>query len=110
MNNLTTRTEKKSIPDQLRILEGVADSLTEAGVAIIIAEATTTRQPYILISHQHDELRQWAAENELDLVIDSLEKDEKSHLNFEIWTEINGIRVTGYMTDQEKEDYDNASV
>ena len=115
MDNLTTGTKKKSsIHDQLLIMSGIVDSLTEANVRIIIAEATVNRQPYILTSlhdlEQYDNLRRWAAENELDIIVEELEKDEKTRLDYEWWTEVNGIRVTGYMTESEKEAWDHADL
>lgn len=115
MDNLITQTEKKSsIHAQLLLMSGIVDSLTEAGVRIIVAEATVNRQPYILTSlheqEQYDNLRQWAAENELDVIVETLPEDELTKLNYEWWTEINGIRITGYMTDSEKEAWDNAAL
>lgn len=115
MDNVITETTKKSsIHDQLLIMSGVVDSLTEANVRIIIAEATVTRQPYILTSlhdlEQYDNLRRWASENELDIIVEELEKDEKTRLDYEWWTEVNGIRITGYMTESEKEAWDHADL
>ena len=115
MDNLTTGTPKKStIHDQLLIMSGIVDSLTEAGVRIITAEATTTRQPNSLVTRHydktHDCLRRWAAENEIDLIVEPMEKDYKTGLNWEIHTEVNGVWIHGYLTDEEKEEYDRETL
>lgn len=116
MDNLTTGTPKKStIHDQLLIMSGIVDSLTEAGVRIIIAEATSNRKPNILISQHYDNgrhacLRRWAAENEIDLIVEPMEKDYKTGLNWEIHTEVNGVWIHGYLTDEEKEEYDRETL
>lgn len=112
--NITGTQKMSSILEQIKIMEGVVESLTEAGVRIITAEAATTRQPNILVTRHydktHDCLRRWAAENELDLNIEPLEKDNITGLNWGIHTEVNGILIKGYLTDAEKEEYDGKSV
>ena len=111
-NSTTGTKEKSSIMERIRIMEGVAESLVNAGVEIINLQVS---QPgnftYVLLHNCGDEFRQWAEENELDVSVTPLEPDDPdSGIHWRVGVIVNGIDVHGYFRDYEKEAWDNAAV
>jgi hypothetical protein len=108
MDKFTTETPKKSsIQEQLQIMTGVVESLEAAGVEIIHFQVGKPGDSYVLFYYCDDSFRDWAAENELDVVFEPIESEYHTWL---ISTTVNGIDVRSYMSDREKENYDGKSV
>lgn len=114
MNDRTTESrEKSSILEQMKIMEGIVESLDAAGVDIIHLQAGKPADCYILLHIWGDAFRQWADENELDVIVEPLERKDETETDYGLrWmvdTVVNGISVHGYMTDYQKEVWDHAS-
>ena len=115
MDNLTTESRKKStILEQMKIMEGIVTSLDAAGVDIIHLQAGKPADCYILLHIWGDAFRQWADENELDVIVEPLERKDETEKDYGLrWmvdTVVNGISIHGYLTDDQKEVWDNAAV
>lgn len=114
MSNPTTESrEKSSILEQMKIMEGIVKSLDAAGVDIIHLQAGKPADCYILLHIWGDAFRQWADENELDVIVEPLERKDETETDYGLrWmvdTVVNGIAVRGYFTDYQKEAWDNAA-
>lgn len=105
----TTKTDASQVAQKLRRLTDVAAELEAAGVRIIIAEATVTRQDSILVSaHERSSIRvflDWrrAAGIGVELFCKS---DDETDLCWEFRAERNGVIVHGYLMDEEKDEWD----
>lgn len=117
MDNLSTESRKKStILEQMKIVEGIVESLDSAGVDIIHLQVGKPDNCYILLSLHagSDTFRQWADENELDVIVEPVERKDESEpdygIRWRIGTVVNGIDVHSYFRDYEKEAWDNAAV
>lgn len=112
--NTTGIRKKSSILEQMKIMEGIVESLDAAGVDIIHLQAGKPADCYILLHIWGDAFRQWADKNELDVIVEPLEhKDETEKdygLRWMVDTVVNGISIHGYFTDDQKEAWDNAAV
>lgn len=111
MDNLSTGTKNLSILEQFKIMEGITKSLTDAGVDIIHMQVGKPEDCYILLHNCGDEFRQWAAENELDVIVEPHESENPDYgLRWRISTTVNGIDVHSYFRDKEKEAWDHADL
>ena len=117
MDNLTTESRKKStILEQMKIMEGIVKSLDAAGVDIIHLQVGKPENCYILLSLHSgsDTFRQWADENELNVIVEPLERKDETETDYgprwQIGTVVNGIDVYSYFRDFEKEAWDHATV
>ena len=112
MEQNTTGTRKKStILEQMKIMEGIVTSLDAAGVDIISLSVGRPVNCHILLHNCGDEFRQWAAENELDVIVEPHVSEQPDYgIHWRIGTSVNGIDVHGYFRDYEKEAWDRATV
>ena len=114
MDNFNTGTPKKSsILEQMKIMEGIVKSLDAYGVDIIHLQVGKPADCYILLHIWGDAFRRWADENELDVIVEPLERKDENEpdygLRWMVDTVVNGISVHGYLTDYQKEAWDNAA-
>ena len=106
MEQNTTAKKKMQVGEALRLLIGIVDSMDAAGIRIISAMAST-RDPYVLVFTGNEALRKWAADNELDVKVERFETDDDiTGLHWILTTEISGVDIRAYMSDEEKEEYD----
>lgn len=110
MDNLTTLTAvKSSILEGLAILPPIVDSLERSGVRVIDAKADIHKEHSILIGGNFDKFRQWADENELDVIL-TRHGEEGEWLQWRLSTYVNGVKIQSYLSNKEKEQYDGKSV
>lgn len=112
MDNTTPKT-RLQVAQKLRRLTDVAAELEEAGVRIITAEATTTRQDNILVSaHERDSIdifRAWLGKRGLDYAMDYRPNDKPDpslDLAWEFSAVYNTVLVHGFLTGEEKGEWD----
>ena len=115
MDNFNTGTPKKSsILEQMKIMEGIVKSLDAAGVNIIHLQVGKPADCYILLHIWGDAFRRWADVLKLDVIVEPLERKDETEKDYGLrWmvdTVVNGISVHGYLTDYQKEEWDNAAV
>lgn len=109
MDNLTTLTAvKSSILEGLAILHPIVDSLERSGVRVINAKADNYSEHSILIGGGFDRFRQWADENELDVIL-TRHGEEGEWLQWRLSTYVNGVEIQSYLSNKEKEQYDGKS-
>ena len=110
MDNLTTLTAvKSSILEGLAILPPIVDSLERSGVRVIDAKADICKDHSILIGGGFVQFRQWADENELDVIL-TRHGEEGEWLQWRLSTHVNGVEIQSYLSNKEKEEYDSAAV
>lgn len=106
MDNLTTLTAvKSSIMQGLAILAPIVESLEASGVRIIHVTSSNDKAHYILIGGNYDNVRRWADENELDVILEHDGK-EGEYLQWRLSTHVNGVEIKSYLSNKEKEEYD----
>ena len=109
MEEFTTPKEKMQVSDALRLLTGIVDSMEDAGISVISARASD--KPGILVLYADDYLRMWAAENELEIAVEKYEPEENiTGSHWRLATEISGVEISTYLSDKEKEAWDNEAV
>lgn len=105
MGEYTTAKKKLQVGEALRLLTGIVDSMEAAGIRIISAMAS--RDPYVLAFTGSEALRKWAADNDLDVKVERIEtEDDTTGLRWLLTTEISGVEIRAYMSDEEKEAWD----
>lgn len=110
MDNLTTLTAvKSSILEGLAILPPIVESLERSGVRVLNAKADDYKEHSILIGGGFDKFRQWADENELDVIL-TRHGEEGEWLQWRLSTYVNGVEIQSYLSNKEKEQYDGKSV
>ena len=110
MDNLTTvKAVKSSILDGLVVLPPIVESLEASGVHVISAEACCNKEHNILIGGGYDNFRQWADENELDVILEH-KGGENDWLQWRLSSTVNGVEIKSYMSNKEKEEFDGAAV
>lgn len=109
MDNSTTLTAvKSSILEGLAILPPIVDSLEHSGVRVIDAKADIRKEHSILIGGNYDKFRQWADENELDVILTN-DGREGEWLQWRLSAFVNGVEIKSFLSNKEKEQYDGKS-
>lgn len=110
MDNLTALTAvKSSILEGLAILPPIVESLEHSGVRVIDAKADIRKEHRILIGGNFDNFRQWADENELDVILTNDGREGK-WLLWRLSAFVNGVEIKSFLSNKEKEEYDGAAV
>lgn len=105
MEQNTTAKKKMQVGEALRLLTVIVDGMDAAGIRIISAVAST-RDPHVLAFTGDEALRKWAADNELDIKVERIESEDDTGLRWLLNTEISGVEIRTYMSDEEKEAWD----
>lgn len=109
MEEFTTPKKEMQVSDALRLLTRIVDSMEDAGIRIISARASG--KPGILVLDADEHLRLWAAENELVIAVEKYEpKEDITDSHWRLTTEISGVEISTYLSDKEKEAWDNEAV
>ena len=107
MSNNTTDAVKVSIARRLERLAAVARGLETEGVRITTAQASNASGDHILVfAHDMGVFSAWMKKRERTPEFLEL-PDSPGELRWSISTEFLGINVIGYLTDEEKEAWEN---
>lgn len=107
LNDSSTDKAKLSISQRLGTLYAVVQGLETEGVSVTTAQASKSSGDYVLVfAHDLDVFARWMKARNLTPEFMEL-PDSPGELRWSIGTEFLGINVTGYLTDEEKELWDN---
>lgn len=107
LNDSSTDKAKLSISQRLGTLYAIAYGMENEGVSITTAQVSNASSNYILVfAHDRESLMAWMKKRALTPEFRKLEPDEG--LVWEVQTEFLGVQVVGYLTDDEKEEWDHA--
>lgn len=107
MNDSTTIEKKKQVLDKCWTLFYIVKDLEAAGIEIINAQVGDRCYVLIHCRGDHAEFRRWANSQGLEITVEpAVITDPDYGLHWKIGTNVCGFEVHGWMTDQNKEEYD----
>lgn len=110
LNDSSTDNAKLSISQRLGTLYAIAKGLEAFGVTITTAQASGASYDYILVfAHDVKAFYAWMKKRNLVPVFEELGEDDCTirELRWTVSTEFLGMTVQGYLTEDEKEAWEN---
>ena len=102
-NNITSSKKLSSVQDGLRSLQVVVKSMEDAGITVLTARAEDKNRAEILFTDDYALFNRWATGLHLTVRIDRI--GGVFH-DWRISTNYNGVEISSYMKDRDKEVYD----